>query len=156
MAAFEQWLRSSETEAGSPHCEPLASTGKPLMVPLVLATHESCIPSDSRSLGRPAHPGGSRSFSGTTEGVPKCFLHSGDHTGKPILAARPRTQACLGTHHPHFPHPCEAYLPQLRAKKGAWVGPPSPWVGNYATFCLPNQKHALGKGGEGNFVIGFN
>lgn len=47
LVAFGQRLRSSETETSSLHCVSSASTGKPLMVPLVLATHGSCIPLDT-------------------------------------------------------------------------------------------------------------
>lgn len=98
---------------------------------------------------------GSRCFSGITEVSLSVSYTPGTTQGNPHL--QPSLDPGLsGNSQPPLPHPCEAYLPQLRAEKGAWVGPPSPWEGNYATFCLPNQKHALGKGGEGNFVIGFN
>lgn len=53
------------------------------------------------------------------------------------------------------PPPWSLSFPAV-SREGGLSRTPSPWEGNYATLCLPNQKHALGKGGEGNFVIGFN
>lgn len=52
--------------------------------------------------------------------------------------ANPGPRGYLGAHNP----PLWAYLPQRRAEKGGLGRTPSPWVGNYAVFCLRNQKHS--------------
>lgn len=108
------------------------------------------------SSGRPAIPLALEASLVSQKVSPSVSYTPGTTQGNPHLQPSPGPRPVWELTTPILPPPCGAYLPQLRAEKGAWVGPPSPWVGNYATFCLPNQKHALGKGGEGNFVIGFN
>lgn len=99
------------------------------------------------------HPSQASSGASSSSQVSSSTFHVlGTTQGNPHPQPSLGPQACLGAHRP--PH--GAYLPQLWSREGGLGRTPSPWVGNYAVFCLLNQKHALWKGGEGNFVIGFN
>ena len=101
---------------------------------------------------QPQAPGGPGRGSSHLVATPARF-HPG---ASPHLRRVPRTVRTLGphreTHTTASPRPQAFWAPAIPptgliflsrgAEKGGQGRTPSPWVGNYAVFCLPNQKHS--------------